>query len=1002
MSELAELARSLVAIDSVNPELVPGGAGEAEVAGAVGSWLERAGLDVTVEELAPGRPNVVGVARGTGGGRTLLLNAHTDTVGTAAMRHPGEARLEGGRLWGRGAYDMKGALAAIMVAGARAREARLRGDVVVAAVIDEEVASLGTTALVERHTADGAIVAEPTEELVCVAHKGFVAFEVETRGRAAHGSRPDLGVDAIARMGHVLVGIERLDAELRADPRHPLLGSGSIHASLIEGGQEYSSYPARCLLRGERRTIPGETREQVEAELARARRRPGRADRAAVRPRAVRGRRGRAGRRRCAPARGRRRRRGRRLLGRLGAARRGRDPERRLRPARQRRALGGRVGRPRVAGALSGRLYRCRPGVLRVSGPLSLGLLSTAKINGKILAGAAGTDAATVVAVASREPERARAYAAEHGLERWHGGYEALLADPEVDAVYVSLPNSLHVEWSIRALEAGKHVLCEKPLTRRPEEAERAFDAAERAGRVLMEAFMWRHHPQTKRLAELVAEDAIGELRLVRAEFGFSLKELANIRLRPDLDGGALMDVGCYCVSAARLLAGEPERFGAVQTLSGSGVDVRFAGATAHAGGVLAHFECALDVPSRAGLEVVGSDGSIVVGDPWHIATPGLELRRGGAVERVEARTCRQLYGSAREPRRGGGGRRRPAARAARTRSARRARSPGSTRPRPAPDVQRGSAPQSAAPTAPACGPSVAGTISIRSSGATFPARRCTSVASGRAAARPASATPPPITTRCGARKMVRFATAIADQRARARAAPRRAAGRLRAPPPRRRRRVACPPRARSPAHPRAARGSRGCRSCTGGPSSSTVWWPISPARVVDAEVEPAAEHEPAADAGPADDAHHVLGAAAAPSRASASANACPSLTSATGCPNPASSSVREGLSVPVAVEVREEQRAALAVEEPGERDPDRVRRRRPGAPARPSGASTPSGPPTSERVGVWSVSTSSPSSSSASLTFVPPTSRPSAAHRAVQPPSTVSTAPVTNGAVAR
>jgi acetylornithine deacetylase len=267
VSEVAELARSLVEIDSANPDLVPGGAGEAEVARVVAKWLERAGLEVAVEEVAPGRPNVVGVARGRGGGRTLLLNAHTDTVGTDAMLRPGEARLEGGRLWGRGAYDMKGALAAIMVAGARAGDAALRGDVVVAAVVDEEVASIGTSALVESRRADGAIVAEPTEEQVCVAHKGFVAFEIETRGRAAHGSRPDLGIDAIAHMGRVLVGIERLDGALRADPRHPLLGSGSIHASLIEGGQEYSSYPARCLLRGERRTIPGETREQVEAEL---------------------------------------------------------------------------------------------------------------------------------------------------------------------------------------------------------------------------------------------------------------------------------------------------------------------------------------------------------------------------------------------------------------------------------------------------------------------------------------------------------------------------------------------------------------------------------------------------------------------------------------------------------------------------------------------------------------------------------------------------------------
>lgn len=262
---VAELARRLVEIPSVNPEF--GGEGEAEIARFVADWLERAGLEVTVEEVAPGRPNVVGVARGSGGGRTLLLNAHTDTVGVDAMERPGEVRLEADRLYGRGAYDMKGALAAIMVAGARARELRLRGDVVVAAVVDEEVASIGTTALVERSSADAAIVAEPTELELCVAHRGFVAFEVEVRGRAAHGSRPDLGIDAIARMGHVLVGIERLDGTLRANTAHPLLGTGSIHASLIEGGQEYSSYPERCLLKGERRTIPGEARELVEKEL---------------------------------------------------------------------------------------------------------------------------------------------------------------------------------------------------------------------------------------------------------------------------------------------------------------------------------------------------------------------------------------------------------------------------------------------------------------------------------------------------------------------------------------------------------------------------------------------------------------------------------------------------------------------------------------------------------------------------------------------------------------
>ena len=190
---------------------------------------------------------------------------------------------------------------------------------------------------------------------------------------------------------------------------------------------------------------------------------------------------------------------------------------------------------------------------------LRLGLLSTAAINAKLLGGVRAAEGVEVVAVASRDRERAEAYAAEHGIGRAHGSYEALLADDEVDAVYVPLPNSLHVPWSIRALQAGKHVLCEKPLTRRPEEAQAAFDAADRAGRVLAEAFMWRHHPQALRLQELVRERAVGNLRLIRATFCFDLlsaDDPGNVRLDATLDGGGLMDVGCYCVSAMRLLAG--------------------------------------------------------------------------------------------------------------------------------------------------------------------------------------------------------------------------------------------------------------------------------------------------------------------------------------------------------------------------------------------------------------------------------------------------------------
>jgi acetylornithine deacetylase len=267
VSDVVELAAQLVAIESINPDVVPGGSGETEVARFVAEWCERAGLETTIEEAAPGRPNVTAVARGTGGGRSLMLNAHMDTVGVAGMTDPLVPRLEGGRLYGRGSYDMKGSLAASMLATAEARGRGLRGDVITTAVSDEEFASVGTEAIAASMRADAAIVTEPTELEIVVAHRGFVFFEVETIGRAAHGSRPHLGIDAIAKMGRVLIGIEELDRRLRASPTHPFLGSGSIHASLIEGGQEFSSYPARCLLQGERRTIPGETAALAEQEL---------------------------------------------------------------------------------------------------------------------------------------------------------------------------------------------------------------------------------------------------------------------------------------------------------------------------------------------------------------------------------------------------------------------------------------------------------------------------------------------------------------------------------------------------------------------------------------------------------------------------------------------------------------------------------------------------------------------------------------------------------------
>jgi acetylornithine deacetylase len=267
MDELEKLLSDLVSINSINPDLVPGSPGEAEIARYIADWLKRADLEVQLIESVTGRPNVVGIARGKGGGKTLLLNGHMDTVGIAGMPDAHKPVIKDGRMYGRGAYDMKSGLAACMIAVAEAKKKQLRGDVIFTAVIDEEYASVGTFDLAKRFHADGAIVAEFTELQLILAHRGFVWLAVETIGKAAHGSRPDLGVDAIAKMGKVLVEVESLDNRLRSNPTHPLLGSGSLHASLITGGQELSSYPERCLLSIERRTLPGETPEFVEAEL---------------------------------------------------------------------------------------------------------------------------------------------------------------------------------------------------------------------------------------------------------------------------------------------------------------------------------------------------------------------------------------------------------------------------------------------------------------------------------------------------------------------------------------------------------------------------------------------------------------------------------------------------------------------------------------------------------------------------------------------------------------
>ena len=266
------LLRDLVAIDSVNPSLVPGGAGEAAVAGRIAEALRLGGIDVEVTDVAPGRPNVVGVVQGTAPGRSLILCGHTDTVGVEGMAAPFDPVVRDGRLHGRGSQDMKSGVAAMVDAAVQvARSGGLScGRLIVAAVADEEHASMGAEALVKVHSADGAVVTEPTDLRVATAHKGFEWLEVETRGRAAHGSRPDDGCDAILHMGRVLGRLEAVETGLEAGSTHPRLGRASLHASIIHGGQALSVYPDRCVLGVERRTLVGESSDAGLMEVREA------------------------------------------------------------------------------------------------------------------------------------------------------------------------------------------------------------------------------------------------------------------------------------------------------------------------------------------------------------------------------------------------------------------------------------------------------------------------------------------------------------------------------------------------------------------------------------------------------------------------------------------------------------------------------------------------------------------------------------------------------------
>ncbi len=264
----ATLAR-LVQINSINPTLAPGAPGEREIAAFIAGSLEAAGLSTETFEPEPGRTTVLGRLAGTGGGRSLMLNAHSDTVDVSGMAEPFSGAVRDGKLYGRGAYDMKGSLAACMAAAKALAgvPGRLRGDVLVAAVADEEYGSLGTTDLLGRVRVDGAIVTEPTALEVCLAHKGYLWIAVEVAGRAAHGSKFQQGIDANMKMGRFLARLDGLERELRGRPPHPLVGPPSLHAATLQGGTGLSTYAASCKLEIERRTIPGETEAQAVAEI---------------------------------------------------------------------------------------------------------------------------------------------------------------------------------------------------------------------------------------------------------------------------------------------------------------------------------------------------------------------------------------------------------------------------------------------------------------------------------------------------------------------------------------------------------------------------------------------------------------------------------------------------------------------------------------------------------------------------------------------------------------
>ena len=376
---LDTLAR-LVQINSINPTLAPGAPGEKEIAAFIAESLRACGLTVEILEPAPGRTSVLGRLAGAGGGRSLMLNAHCDTVDVAGMAEPFSGAIRDGKLYGRGAYDMKGSLAACMAAAKALKDSgtRLRGDVLVAAVADEEYGSLGTSDLLTHIKVDGAIVTEPTALEVCLAHKGYLWIEVEVAGRAAHGSKFEFGIDANMKMGHFLAKLSELERDLRSRPPHPLVGPPSLHAAMLSGGTGLSTYAPSSTVQIERRTVPGETEAQAIAEIQAIVDSPGRAGSgfprhgaAILRARSVRS----AGERAHCEGRGPRRGEGARppggphrrysLDGRGAVAGRGRG-DRGVRRGRRRRARGRGMGGCGIGDPTGGDPGRSGRGLLRV------------------------------------------------------------------------------------------------------------------------------------------------------------------------------------------------------------------------------------------------------------------------------------------------------------------------------------------------------------------------------------------------------------------------------------------------------------------------------------------------------------------------------------------------------------------------------------------------------------------------------------------------------------